>query len=103
MKQEGQANGLQLHVGAKQRVTGAIETTMADDPKNKLAELRRLEGLLRTSQQKLATAQRKLKQDPLAGATIEAGDLYAELRLLPGRNPSSKDPDDYDLVVSYVS
>lgn len=69
---------------------------MDDDLEKKLAEMRRLE-------QKLASVRKKMKVDLLAGATIEPGGLYAELRLLPGRDPSSKDPDDYDLIVSWVS
>jgi len=44
-----------------------------------------------------------MKEQLLAGASIESGDVYAELRLLPGRDPSSKNPDDYDLILSYVS
>jgi hypothetical protein len=43
---------------------------------------------------------REMKKQILAGATIEPG---AELRLLPGRDSSSKDPDDYDLIFSHVS
>ena len=44
-----------------------------------------------------------MKEGLLAGATIEPGDLYAESCLLPGRDPSKKNPDAYDLIVSYVS
>jgi hypothetical protein len=44
----------------------------------------------------------RIKKELLAGATIEHGAHYAELRLLPGRNPNSKNPDDYELVISFV-
>jgi hypothetical protein len=51
----------------------------------------------------LDSFRRKMKEGLLAGATIEPGDLYAESCLLPGRDPSKKNPDAYDLIVSYVS
>jgi hypothetical protein len=76
---------------------------MADDLKKDLADLRRLEERLNASERELVRVRRKMKEDLLAGATIENGDLYAELRLLPGRDPTSKNPDDYDLIISYVS
>ena len=76
---------------------------MDDDLKKKLEELRRIEKRLRADQRELDDLHRKMKEQLLAGATIEPGDLYAELRLLPGRDSSSKNPDDYDLICSYVS
>jgi hypothetical protein len=69
----------------------------------KLEELGRREKSLRTQQRELQRVRRKMKEELLAGATIEPGALYAELRLLPGRDPSSKDPDDYELIFSHVS
>lgn len=71
-----------------------------DDLRKELREMRRLEQEMRRVEVELRRSQRKLKQDLLAGATIEPGVYYAELRLLPGRDPASKDPDGYELVVS---
>ncbi|MCU1239310.1 MAG: hypothetical protein JWO19_5897 [Bryobacterales bacterium] len=69
---------------------------MDDDLKEKMDELRRMEKALDVKK-------RAMKEELLAGATVEPGDVYVELRLLPGRDPASKNPDDYDLVVGYVS
>jgi hypothetical protein len=74
-----------------------------DDLKQRLKELRRIEERLRTDQQELDDLHKKMKEQLLAGATVEPGDVYAELRLLLGRDSSSKNPDDYDLILGYVS
>jgi hypothetical protein len=58
------------------------------------------EERLRTQQRELDSVKREMKKQLLGGATIEPG---AELRLLLGRDPSSRDPDDYDLILSHVS
>jgi len=76
---------------------------MSADLKKKLEELGRIENRLRREERKLADLRRAMKEQLLAGASIESGNVYAELRLLPGRDPSSKNPDDYDLILSYVS
>jgi hypothetical protein len=76
---------------------------MDDDLKKKLKELRRMEERLRADKRELDEMHRKMKEQLLAGGTVEPGDLCAELRLLPGRDPASKNPDDYDLIISYVS
>jgi hypothetical protein len=76
---------------------------MSADLKKKLEELGRIENRLRREERKLADLRRAMKEQLLAGASIESGDVYAEVRLLPGRDPSSKNPDDYDLILSYVS
>jgi hypothetical protein len=51
---------------------------------------------------RLDAVNRQIKEALLAGANVEPGRRYAELRLLPGRDPASKNPDDYELVVSHV-
>ena len=76
---------------------------MDDDFKKKLDELGRIEERLRAEERELDTEKRKMKEQLLAGATVEPGHLYAELRLLSGRDPASKNPDDYDLILGYVS
>jgi len=75
---------------------------MSADLKKKLEEQGRIENRLRREERKLANLRRAMKEQLLAGASIESGDVYAELRLLPGRDPSSTNPDDYDLILSYV-
>ena len=75
-----------------------------DDPfKRKLRGLERKQRELARTQKELAAMQRSLKESLLAGAKVEPGARYAELRLLPDRDPSSKNPDDYELIVSYIS
>lgn len=76
---------------------------MTDDLKQKLRELERQELELQRIEQELAVRRRAIKEALIAGLPIEPGAYYAELRLLPGRDPDSRDPDDYDLVVSLVS
>jgi len=76
---------------------------MSADLKKKLEEQGRIENRLRREGRKLANLRRAMKEQLLAGASIESGDVYAELRLLPGRDPSSTNPDDYDPILSYVS
>jgi hypothetical protein len=76
---------------------------MSDDLKKKVEELKRIEERLRRGERELDNLRREMKEQLLAGAIIESGDLYAELRLLPGRDPASKNPDDYDLILLYVS
>lgn len=76
---------------------------MNDDLKKRLEELARMEKRLRTEQRELDALQRRMKEQLLAGAAVEPGDLHAALRLLPGRDPSSKNPDDYELILGYVS
>lgn len=53
-------------------------------------------------QARLGGARNRLKEKLLAGARLEPGRLVAELRRLPGRNPASVNPDDYELVVSHL-
>jgi hypothetical protein len=83
--------------------SGPFERPTTEDLKKKLEELGRREKRLSTEQRELESVKREMKKRLLAGATIEPEALYAELRLLPGRDPSSKDPDDYDLILSHVS
>jgi len=83
--------------------SGPSERPTNEDLKKKLEELGRREERLRNQQRELDSMKGEIKKQLLAGATIEPGTLYAELRLLPGRDPSSKDPDDYDLILSHVS
>ena len=80
--------------------SGPSEKPTTEDLKKKLEELGRREKRLRTQQRELDSVKREMKKQILAGATIEPG---VELRKLPGRDPSSKDPDDYDLIFSQVS
>jgi hypothetical protein len=74
-----------------------------DDLAKKFQGIKRMERELQRRTQQRARAERTIKDELLTGATIELGNRYAELRLLPGRDPASKNPDDYDLVVSFVS
>ena len=60
---------------------------MSTNLKKKLEELGRIENRLRREERKLADLRRAMKEQLLAGASIESGDVYAELRLLPGRDP----------------
>jgi hypothetical protein len=69
--------------------------TMDDDLEKKIDELKRTE-------KRLDAVNRQIKEALLAGANVEPGARYVELRLLPGRDPESKNPDDYELVVSHV-
>ena len=80
--------------------SGPSEKPTTEDLKKKLEELGRREKRLRTQQRELDSVKREMKKQILTGATIEPG---AELRLLPGRDSSSKDPDDYELIFSHVS
>lgn len=77
--------------------------TMDDRFRNELRDLERKQRELTRAQEELAAKQRRLKESLLAGAAVEPGARHAELRLLPGRDPSSKNPDDYELIVSFVS
>jgi hypothetical protein len=76
---------------------------MGDRFRDGLRDLKRRERDLARAKEKLAALQKQLKEDLLADAGVEPGARYAELRLLPGRDPSSKNPDDYELIVSFVS
>ena len=73
-----------------------------DDLAKKFQGIKRMERELQRLTQERARAERTIKDELLTGATIELGNRYAELRLLPGRDAASKNPDDYDLVVSFV-
>ena len=75
---------------------------MADNIKEKIEELKRLEEDLRRLERDCESRKRAIKEQLLAGAIVEPGAHYAELRLLPGREPGSRNPDDYALVVSSV-
>jgi hypothetical protein len=90
-------------LGSLGQHSGPSKGPTTEDLKKKLEELGRREKRLGTQQRELDSVKREMKKQLLAGATIEPGGLYAELRLLPGRDPSSKDPDDYDLILSHVS
>jgi len=72
------------------------------DLKKKI-EMKGLEEDLRRLEKERENLERTIKERLLAGATIEPGVRRVELRLLPGRDPESKNPDDYALVVSFVS
>jgi len=74
-----------------------------DDLKKRLEELQRMRERLRREQREFSAMNKRMKEQLLAGATVEPGGIYAELRLLPGRDPSSKNPDDYELILGYVS
>ncbi len=87
-------------LGSLVQHSGPSEKPTTEDLKKKLEELGRREKRLRTQQRELDSVKREMKKQILAGATIEPG---VELRKLPGRDPSSKDPDDYDLIFSQVS
>jgi hypothetical protein len=76
---------------------------MDDRFRNELRDLERKQRELTRAQEELAAIQRRLKESMLAGAMVETGARHAELRLLPGRDSSSKNPDDYELIVSFVS
>ena len=76
---------------------------MTDDVKKKIKELKRLEEDLRRLEQERESLERAIKERLLAGATIEPGARDIELRTLPGREPGSKNPDDYALIISLVS
>ena len=89
--------------GSLGRHSGPSEGPTTEDLKKKLAALERKEKRLRAEQRGLDSMKREMKKQLLAGATIEPGAVCVELRLLPGRDPSSKNPDDYDLILSHVS
>ncbi|HEY6126850.1 MAG TPA: hypothetical protein VIW23_01595 [Candidatus Acidoferrum sp.] len=76
---------------------------MDDQLRARLDELRRMERDLRRQERELEAHHRRIKEQLLAGDTVEPGEFYAQLRLLPGRDPASKNPDDYELDLGYVS
>jgi hypothetical protein len=75
---------------------------MPRDRKLQIRELIRLEKELRLVEWESRRSERRLKQRLLAGAMMEPGRYYAEVRLRPEKDPASKNPDDYDLVISSV-
>jgi len=70
-----------------------------DDLAKKFQGMKPMERELQRLTQGRARAERTIKDELLPGATIELGNRYAELRLLPGRDPASKNPDGYDLCI----
>lgn len=86
--------------GSLAQHSGPSERPTTEDLKKKLEKLGRREERLRIQQRALDSAKREMKKQLLAGATIESG---VELCLLPGRDSSSKNPDDYDLILSRVA
>jgi len=74
-----------------------------DDLEKKLRDLQRKQRELTLAEREVSTMERELKANLLAGATVDPGTRCVELRVLPGRDPSSRNPDDYELVITYVS
>jgi hypothetical protein len=65
----------------------------------KLVEDLPLCAVMRRMEDRLEQEKRQLKGALLNGRQAEDGSLVAVLELLPGRNPQSKNPDDYEVTI----
>jgi hypothetical protein len=70
-----------------------------DEIEQKLKALQAASDKYTEFRTQLSSLERQIKTDLLEGATVQPGVLWAQLKLISGRNQSGKNPDDYDVTL----